>query len=161
MTLIPKPCAHCHDAILPPEDVTCDTIAILFDRAGIDHAAPVENCLYAYGMSVPCWITIEEEAQSVVFSTYAEALPGVEEFAGLHFTNHCNSAYVLVQFSWTDPGRLWGHYNLPYADGLNSAQLMRCAHRFAAIFAKAVVEGVAADLLTYPGSDAALTTLLN
>lgn len=161
MTLIPEPCPRCHDTILPPEDVTSDAVAMLFDRAGVDHAVPHENCLYAYGMGYPCWITVEEDARSIILSTYADATPAVDEFAALHFTNHCNTAYVLVQFSWNEPGRLWGHYNLPYADGLNCAQLMRCAHRFAAIFSKAVVEGVAADLLAYPGADDSLLPMLN
>lgn len=150
-----------HEPDVPPEDVTIELIAEMLVRAGIDHAPPQDGCVYAFGIDFPIWISIDDDARSIHLNTHTPAVPDTDDLAGLRLANRCNADFALVQFTWHDAGRMNGHYCLPYADGLKRAQLLRCAHRFASIFTKAVREGVAAGLLTYPGAEASAPPLLN
>lgn len=161
MNLFPETFLADHTLDLEPEAITPHAIADLLDRAGIDHAAPQDDWIYAFGLGYPVWIRVDGQSRAIVFATHAEALADVDEPDGLRLANHCNETLMLVQFAWNVAGRLSGHYSLPYAGGLASAQLLCCANRFAAIFAKAVMQGIAAGLLTFPGAEPAPPALLN
>lgn len=129
--------------IIELKDITIEKIAEIFDKAAIDHEPTDDGQIYVTGHPFNFWARIDEKKGLLIFWSYWEFAPDVDELSALRFCNMCNHTKVLVQFSKSNESeRFYGHYMLPIREGINPKTLLRMAQRFSAIIDECVQAGI-------------------
>lgn len=137
--------------ILDPKNISPDTIKTILDSAAIDHND--NGGIYVTNYSVNFWIELDQKRKLLIFNTYWNTKPDVDEIHILRFVNFANSTKIMLQFSYqAEMGRLSGCYTHPYNVGLIPTHVLKLAQRFSAIFEEIVDEGIASGLLHQPTS---------
>ena len=131
-----------------PDDETKVKIAEIFDNAAIDHERTNDGQIYVTGHPFNFWVMLDEKRHLLIFWTYWEFVPDLDELEALTFTNALNNDKIMLQFSRSEEtNRLYSHYVLPYRDGLIPKLVLRIGQKMSGIFDEAAQAGITDGLL--------------
>lgn len=134
--------------IIESQNFTISKIAEIFESAATDCEMTDDGQIYVTGLSFNFWVRIDEKRHLLIFWTYWEFLPDLDEVEALTFTNALNNDKIMLQFSRSaESNRLYGHYVLPYRDGLMPKLVLRIGQKVSGIFDEAAQVGIADGLL--------------
>ena len=143
-----KACECGEGGLRPAVDIDLDWVDAALSAAGIDHDVSSDGGMRISGIGYPAWLAIDDKARTLFLVSHCDGADGLDDAEAMRFANHCNEAYLMIQFAWAPGGgRLYGHLAMPFVDGLTRQQMLRVINRFGAIFSRAVGEGASCGVL--------------